>query len=209
MKMPRPERTRVKICGITRPQDAVLAAQYGADAIGLVFYDKSPRSVEIDQAQLIVKALPAFVTVVALFVNADAAYIEKVLAAVNIDLMQFHGDETATDCERYGRRYIKAVRMHENMDLQQQCKDYASASALLVDSYHPDVAGGTGAVFDWDRIPPGLDLPLILAGGLQAENISQAIETVKPYAVDVSSGVELEKGLKGEALIAAFMRGVI
>jgi len=208
MKTPRPVRTRVKICGITRPQDAAVAVQYGADAIGLVFYDKSPRAVDVEQAQQIVKQIPAFVSTVALFVNADPGYIKQVLNTVNIDLIQFHGDETAEECGLYSKRYIKAVRMHDDMDLHQQCQRYVNASALLVDSYHPGIAGGTGAVFDWGRIPGDLGLPLILAGGLQAENIRQAVDEVKPYAVDVSSGVEFDKGLKDEALINAFMRGI-
>lgn len=201
-------RTRVKICGITRPEDGVQAAGMGADAIGLVFYQKSPRVVTIEQAGEIIKVLPVFVTTVALFVDADRNYVEAVLAGLDIDLLQFHGDETAEECGRYNKPYIKAVSMREGVDLQACCRQYPGASALLVDSYRAGVPGGTGELFDWERIPKNLPLPVILAGGLDADNVIEAIKVVKPYAVDVSSGVEKEKGLKDEGKIEAFIRGV-
>lgn len=202
-------RTRVKICGITSAQDAAIAVRHGADAIGLVFYEQSPRSVSIDQARDIVAQLPAFVSVVALFVDAESAWIESVIEQVNIDLIQFHGQETAEDCSRYGKRFIKAISMREGIDLVTVCAQYEMAAGLLVDSYQPGIPGGTGNVFDWGRIPKDLNRPVILAGGLNKDNVEAAILAVKPYAVDVSSGVEWDKGRKDEAKIESFMRGVI
>lgn len=201
-------RTRVKICGITRPEDGEMAASHGADAIGLVFYPKSPRAITIQQAQVIVSRLPAFVTVVALFVDAGSDEVAQVLDQVDIDLIQFHGNETAEECERYHRRYIKAVRMSDDIDLNAVFNQYNSATAILVDSYHKGIPGGTGESFDWQRIPQSLAGKIILAGGLDSSNITTAVSTVRPYAVDVSSGVEREKGFKDEGKIEAFMRGV-
>jgi len=188
--------------------DARHVVAHGADALGLVFYDNSPRCVSIEQAREIVEAVPAFVSGVALFVNAEPAYIETVLQHVNIDIIQFHGDESPQTCARYGKRYIKAVSMRDDVDLVAISKQYIEASALLVDSYRPGIPGGTGEVFDWQRIPSNLDKPVILAGGLDAGNIETAIRTVQPYAVDVSSGVERDKGIKDEGKIESFMRGV-
>jgi len=182
--------------------------RHGADALGLIFYDNSPRSVSIDQARDIVAAVPAFVTTVALFVNADPVYIDTVLQHVNIDVIQFHGDESPQDCSRYGVRYIKAVSMRDDVDLVAMSHRYEQAAGLLVDSYRPGIPGGTGEVFDWERIPSELGSAVILAGGLDASNIEQAIRTVRPYAVDVSSGVERAKGIKDEGKIESFMRGV-
>lgn len=201
-------RTRVKICGITRPEDGVAAASHGADAIGLVFYAASPRAVSIQQAQAIVARLPAMVTVVALFVDADSDEITRVLSQVDIDLIQFHGNETVDECERYQRRYIKAVRMSDDMDLNVVFDQYTDAAGILVDSYHQGIAGGSGESFDWQRIPQQFAGRIILAGGLDNTNVASAIKTVQPYAVDVSSGVESEKGIKDEGRIEAFMRGV-
>ena len=202
-------RTRVKICGITRPEDGLKAANSGVDAIGLVFYTKSPRAVTIEQAQVIVAALPAFITVVALFVDAPKDEVMQVLSQVNIDTIQFHGNESVQDCEQYGRRYIKAIRMTDDIVLSDIMEQYASATAILVDSYHKDMPGGTGESFDWQRISKELAGDVILAGGLESDNIASAIKTVRPYAVDVSSGVESEKGIKDGSKIDAFMRGVI
>ena len=202
-------RTRVKICGITRPEDGLKAANFGADAIGLVFYPKSPRAVTIEQAQIIVAALPAFVTVVALFVDATKDEVMQVLSQVNIDIIQFHGNESVQDCEQYRRRYIKAIRMTDEVDLNKIAEQYVGATAILVDSYQKGVPGGTGESFDWQRIPKELAGNIILAGGLESDNVASAIKTVRPYAVDVSSGVESEKGIKDESKIEAFMRGVI
>jgi len=201
-------RTRVKICGITRVEDALIAVDQGADAIGLVFYPPSPRYVTPSQAAEIVNALPAFVTVVALFVDASRVDIEAVLSHVNIDLIQFHGQETAEECRQYGKPYMKAIRVKSDTSLVQYEADYSDAKALLLDTYAEGVPGGTGQVFDWTLIPKNLSKPIILAGGLDAENVGQAIRQIKPYAVDVSGGVELTKGIKDAAKIAAFMRGV-
>ncbi len=202
-------RTRVKICGITRVEDALIAVAQGADAIGLVFYPPSPRYVTPAQAAEIVNALPAFITLVALFVDASRADVEAVLSQVNIDLIQFHGQETADECRQYGKSYMKAIRVKSDTNLVQYMTEYSDAKALLLDTYAEGVPGGTGQVFDWTLIPKNLSKPIALAGGLDAENVEQAIRQVKPYAVDVSGGVEFKKGIKDAAKIAAFMRGVI
>ncbi len=201
-------RTRVKICGFTRPDDALEAARLGVDAVGLVFYGRSPRHVDIDRAREIALALPAFVTTVGLFVDAAPAQIEAVLARVPLGLLQFHGDESPADCERYGLPFIKAVRMAEGVDLQREAERFQAACGLLLDAWHPAVPGGTGERFDWDRIPGGLPLPVILAGGLTPDNVAAAIRQVRPWAVDVSSGVESAKGIKDPAKMAAFLREV-
>lgn len=201
-------RTRVKICGITRVEDALIAVAQGADAIGLVFYPPSPRYVTPAQAAEIVNALPAFITLVALFVDASRADVEAVLSQVNIDLIQFHGQETADECRQYGKSYMKAIRVKSDTNLVQYMTEYSDAKALLLDTYAEGVPGGTGQVFDWTIIPKNLSKPIVLAGGLDAENVEQAIRQVKPYAVDVSGGVEFKKGIKDAAKIAAFMRGV-
>jgi phosphoribosylanthranilate isomerase len=201
-------RTRVKICGITRVEDALAAAQAGADAIGLVFYAGSPRHVTVDQAAQIVAALPPWVTVVGLFVNAPRVEVEAVLAAVPIDLLQFHGEEMPAACRGYGRRYVKAVRMREDVDLNVEAARYADAAALLLDAYVPDRHGGTGRRFDWARVPAALEKPVILAGGLTADNVAQAIRQTRPYAVDVSGGVEAAKGIKDATKMRAFVRNV-
>lgn len=201
-------RTRVKICGITRVEDALIAVAQGADAIGLVFYPPSPRYVTPAQAAEIVNALPAFITIVALFVDASRTDVEAVLSQVNIDLIQFHGQETADECRQYGKSYMKAIRVKSDTNLVQYMTEYSDAKALLLDTYAEGVPGGTGQVFDWTVIPNNLSKPIVLAGGLDAENVEQAIRQVKPYAVDVSGGVEFKKGIKDAAKIAAFMRGV-
>ena len=201
-------RTRVKICGITRAQDALEAVKQGADAIGLVFYPKSPRNVSAAQAAEIVSQIPAFVTVVGLFVDAEPAFIQEVISSVKLDLLQFHGDETPSACRQYSRPYMKAIRVKNGTNLVQYAADYADARALLLDAFAEGVPGGTGLVFDWSLIPQNLPLPIVLAGGLNAENVGVAIEQVRPYAVDVSGGVEASKGIKDAAKMAAFMRGV-
>jgi len=201
-------RTRVKICGITRPQDAVLAAKLGADAIGLVFYQKSPRAVTIEQAQAIIQALPAFVTVVGLFVNAEPTFVHGILAQLPLDILQFHGEESPDDCLQFAKPYIKALRMRPDVDVQAFAKRYANAKALLLDTYVQGVKGGTGIVFDWQQVPTHLSKPIIIAGGLTPENVNQAITSLTPYAVDVSGGVESAKGIKDAEKMSAFMRGV-
>lgn len=201
-------RTRVKICGITRPEDALVAVDLGVDALGLVFYAPSPRNVTIATAADIARQIPAFVSVVGLFVNAEPSFVEEVIANVGLSLLQFHGDETPEDCERFGLPYIKAIRVKADTNLVQYARDFTSAKALLLDTYTEGVAGGTGQMFDWNLIPSALPKPVILAGGLQANNVAQAIRQVKPYAVDVSGGVEATKGIKDAQKIAAFMQQV-
>ena len=201
-------RTRVKICGITRTEDALAAVAAGADAIGLVFYPPSPRAVSAARAARIVAGLPPFVTIVGLFVNAGRDAVGEVLAQTRLDLLQFHGDESPAECAGHGRPWIKAVRMREGVDPVALRARYAGASALLLDSYRKGVPGGTGEAFSWDRIPAELAPHIVLAGGLTPDNVEGAIRQVRPYAVDVSGGVEREKGIKDAEKIAAFMRGV-
>lgn len=213
--VPSNRRVRVKICGITRVEDARAAANAGVDAIGLVFYPKSPRYVEPQRAQSIVAALPPFVTVVGLFVNADHAQVRSIMQQVPLDILQFHGDEPPDYCASFGLRYIKAVRMHDEIDLETECRRYAHACGLLVDAYVPGIVGGTGTTFDWQRLPRDLGCHVILAGGLEPANVAAAVRATQPWAVDVSGGVEEEDGqggrragIKSPAAIAAFMRGV-
>ena len=199
---------RSKICGITCIDDALAAVNAGADAIGFVFYAKSPRSVTAQQARGIIAALPPFVTTVGLFVNATACELNETLDAVPLDLLQFHGDETPDQCEGYHRPWIKALRVKAGDDIAAACKAYAGASGILLDTYVEGVPGGTGQAFDWSLIPQGLSKPIILAGGLSAGNVAQAIAQVRPYAVDVSGGVEKSKGIKDHDRIRAFMQAV-
>lgn len=199
---------RSKICGITRVEDALAAARAGADAIGLVFYAKSPRAVNVQQARAIIAALPPFVTTVGLFVNASRCELGEILDAVPLDLLQFHGDETPDDCEGHGRPWIKALRVRAGDDLEAECQRYARASGILLDTYVAGVPGGTGEAFDWALVPAQLSKPIILAGGLSPANVGAAIAQVRPYAVDVSGGVEQAKGIKDAARIDAFLDAV-
>ena len=201
-------RVRVKICGITRPGDAIIAAQLGADAIGLVFYPQSPRAVTIETAAEIVSVLPPFVTKVGLFVNARPDEINKVINSVMLDALQFHGDENPEQCHGFSRPFFKAVRMQDNVDLKKIAERFQKASALILDTFVEGMQGGTGKTFDWSKIPGDIGKPLILAGGLTAENVKMAIKQVKPYAVDVSGGVELDKGIKDAGKIAEFIKEV-
>ena len=203
-----PARIRIKICGITRVEDALMAIKLGADAIGLVFYPDSPRAVSIDTARRITGMLPPFVTRVGLFVNSVSDEIENVLCAVTLDVLQFHGDEQPVECERYSKPYIKAVRMHDKVDVCMEAQRYAGASALLLDTYIENQRGGTGESFDWSRIPANAGKPIILAGGLTAGNVAAAIRQTLPYAVDVSGGVESGKGIKDAHKMAEFIREV-
>lgn len=196
---------RVKICGITRLQDLRTACEAGADALGFVFYEKSPRFVSIEAAAELVDALPPFVQSVGLFVDADPAFVESVLRGVPLDLLQFHGDEAPADCARYGRPWIKAVRVNRNTDLLKCAADFNAARGLLLDAWVQGVQGGTGERFDWDLIPPQLSGPVILSGGLTPGNVAEAIGRVHPWAVDVSSGVEISKGIKDAHKIAQFI----
>lgn len=200
-------RTRVKICGITRRQDAEFAVEMGADALGLVFYSPSPRAVSIAQAKEIVEGLPPFVSIVALFVDAEPDEVRACMEALPTAILQFHGDETALYCEQFGKPYLKAIRMQENTNLFDIANEYHSATAILLDSYQVGIPGGTGHVFDWSLIET-INKPLILAGGLSSDNVARAITQVQPYAVDVSGGVERAKGIKDKQKITAFMQEV-
>lgn len=205
---------RVKICGITREQDVLAVAASGADAIGLVFYEKSPRHVSVERAVQLLAVLPPFVTVVGLFVNAPAEFVREVLSIVSLDLLQFHGDETPEYCEQFNKPYLKAIRVKAGVDLLQCAARYRMAQGLLLDAHVEGIPGGTGTAFDWTLIPPHLPLPLILSGGLDEKNVAEGIKQVMPYAVDVSSGVEAGngintlKGIKDAAKIARFMQEV-
>jgi phosphoribosylanthranilate isomerase len=199
---------RCKICGITRLEDALAAVDAGADAIGLVFYAKSPRAVTVQQAQAIVAGLPPFVTTVGLFVDCQRSELNAILDAVPLDLLQFHGDESPAACEGFRRPYIKALRVRPGDDVAARIGLYGSAAGVLLDTFVPGVPGGTGEAFDWSLVPQGLTVPIILAGGLTPENVRAAIERVRPYAVDVSGGVEASKGVKDSDKIHAFVRAV-
>lgn len=201
-------RTRVKICGLTRPEDVAAAVACGVDAIGLVFAPGSPRRVGIAQAAALRSALPPFVAAVAVFVDPDADLVRAVLREVCPDLLQFHGDEAPDFCAGYGRPYVKAVRMREGVDLGTEARRHRRAQGLLLDAYVEGVAGGTGTAFDWSRAGAGVGLPIVLAGGLTPDNIARAIAAARPFAVDVSGGVERDRGVKDAAKIEAFMSEV-
>lgn len=201
-------RTRVKICGITRAEDAITAASAGVDAIGLVFYQKSTRYVEIDQAKTIIAKLPPFVSAVGLFMDARGEFIREVLRRVPLDLLQFHGDECPADCGLYGRPYIKAVAMQDGINYAAYTTSYPDAAGFLLDSHSAGQAGGTGQTFDWTKIPQVHEHPLILAGGLRPENVAEAIQQVRPYGIDLSSGVESSPGVKDPGQIQALMNEV-
>jgi phosphoribosylanthranilate isomerase len=200
--------TRIKICGITREQDLRAVMDNGADAFGLVFYEKSPRHVGLRQARSILLAAKPFVTAVGLFVNPSVDYVREVLAQVSLDVLQFHGEEPPEFCAQFGKPYLKALRVKIGVDLVQYAIRYAGAQGLLLDAYIEGTHGGTGESFDWSLIPSDLPLPLILSGGLHAGNVAEAIKQVRPYAVDVSSGVEAAKGIKDAAKVAAFIKAV-
>lgn len=199
---------RVKICGITRPEDALAAAQAGADAIGLVFYPSSPRHVNPEVAARIVKALPPFVTSVGLFVDASEAEVRSVLEQVPLDMLQFHGDEPDVFCRQFGLPYLKALRVQPHDDLDALAAQWPGATGILLDSFKPGVPGGTGERFDWSMIPAKRSWTLVLAGGLEFDNVRQAIDLAQPWAVDVSGGVEAAKGIKDPEKINAFVHEV-
>ena len=199
---------RVKICGLTRPEDIDGAVQFGADALGLVFYEPSPRSVSLDQAAELAKRVPAFMSVVGLFVNPSRQEVEAVLERVPLDLLQFHGDESADLCASFGRRWIKAIRVRKAGQIEAAFEEFHNASGLLVDAWDPDRYGGTGKSFNWDLIPDYRPLPIILAGGLSSDNVFAAVKQVKPWAVDVSGGVEQDKGIKDIQKISHFIKEV-
>lgn len=200
-------RTRIKICGITRPEHALAAAAAGADAIGLVFYPPSPRFLSVERAREIADAAPPFVQSVALFVNADAAQVAQVIGRVHPALLQFHGEETPAFCGQFGVPYLKACRVAPGVDLLEYLRPFSAARGWLLDA-HVEEYGGVGASFDWSRVPARLARPLVLSGGLTCDNVGAAVRRVRPWAVDVSSGVESEKGIKDAAKIAAFIAEV-
>lgn len=200
-------RTRIKICGLTRAEDVQAAVEAGADAIGLVFYPPSPRFVAFERAADLAALVPPFVTTVGLFVNPDPAYVQQALAQVPLQLLQFHGDEPEGLCAGFGRPWIKAARVRPGIDLVEFSVSHPSASGLLLDAFVEGYGGG-GRVFDWSLIPEHLGRPLILSGGLDPDNVAEAVRRVRPWAVDVSSGVESGKGIKDAARIAAFVAGV-
>ncbi len=201
-------RTRVKVCGITREEDALAAVAAGVDALGFVFYAPSPRNVSIEQAARIIAKIPAFVSSTALFVNADRKEIDSVISSTKIDLLQFHGDEDPSFCESFRRPYIKALRMRDDLDVLSLASTYHSARAILLDAYVEGIPGGTGSSFDWQRIPAQLSSRIVLAGGLDADNVADAIRQTNAYAVDVSGGVEAAKGIKDANKIRCFMNEV-
>ncbi len=200
--------TRIKICGITRPGDAAEAVAAGADAIGLVFFAPSPRAIPVARAAEIARKAPPFVSVVGLFVNPEADWVREVLKEVPLDLLQFHGDEAPAFCASFARPWIKAVRVNGPDAVTRGFQDYSAARGILVDAYHPDRYGGTGQVFDWSLIPDERSAPVILAGGLTPENVAGAIRQVRPWAVDVSGGVEISKGIKDRKRICEFIKEV-
>ena len=199
---------RVKVCGITRNEDALAAVQCGADAIGFVFWPHSTRYIDVDSVRRIVEVIPPFVCTVGVYVDPDAAWVEETARAAKLNLLQFHGDESPEFCNQFSQPYIKAIRVKPDTDLLQYAERYKTARGLLLDTYAANMPGGTGHVFDWQLIPQQLPLPLILSGGLNPDNVANAIKQTKPWAVDVSSGVEASKGIKDKKKIIAFMQGV-
>lgn len=200
--------TRIKICGITRPEDALSAIESGADAIGLVFYANSARAVTLEQAAEIAAVVPPFVTIVSLFVNADADTVADVVSRVPVGLIQFHGDEKAAFCASFKRPWIKALRVRDDTDLAAASLAYADGCGVLLDAWQDGVPGGTGKTFDWRLAEQGLSLPVVLAGGLRPDNVGDAIARVRPWAVDVSGGVESAPGIKDAEKINRFVAAV-
>jgi phosphoribosylanthranilate isomerase len=201
-------RTRVKICGITRAEDAGAVVEYGADALGLVFYPDSPRYVAMQRARAITDSVAPLVTIVGLFVNPSPDAVRAVLGAVPLGLLQFHGTEANDDCKQFGVPFIKSIAVRDGLDVLSHMRGYPDAAGFILDAWQPQTHGGGGETFDWDRVPDNPPAPVILAGGLRPENVSLAIRSTRPYAVDVSSGVESAKGIKSAEKIAAFMKGV-
>jgi phosphoribosylanthranilate isomerase len=200
--------TRIKICGVTRPEDAQAAAASGADALGLVFHAASPRHLTPQQARQVAQTIPPFVTRVGLFVNPAENEVREALREAALDVLQFHGEDPPEFCAQFGRPFLKAIRVKAGVDLVQCAARYSGAQGLLLDAFVEGMHGGTGASFDWALIPRDLPLPVVLSGGLHADNVAEAIRQVRPYAVDVSSGVEAAKGIKDAAKIAAFINEV-
>lgn len=199
---------RVKVCGITRSEDAIAAVQCGVDAIGFVFWPHSARYIDPESARRIAEVIPPFICTVGVYVDPDAAWVEETARVAKLNLLQFHGDESPEFCNQFPQPYIKAIRVKPDTDLLQYAQRYGAAKGLLLDTYAADMPGGTGHAFDWQLIPQQLSLPLILSGGLNPDNVARAIKQTQPWAVDVSSGVEAAKGIKDEKKIIAFMQGV-
>lgn len=200
-------KVRIKICGLTRAQDVKNAVAEGADALGFVLYAPSPRAVTAEQAALLIKEVPAFVTTVALFVNESAEEIQRVLSICSFDLLQFHGDESPEFCRQFNRPYMKAIRVRSADDIHSAVQQYPDTKALLLDAYVENLPGGTGLAFDW-RLIPQLSVPWVLAGGLNPTNVAEAINQVTPFAVDISGGVEASKGIKDRKKIQEFISEV-
>jgi phosphoribosylanthranilate isomerase len=201
-------RTRIKICGITRNCDALAAVEAGADALGLVFYHASPRAVTVEDAELIIADLPPLVTLVGLFVNADAEEVQRACSRLPLGLLQFHGDESAEFCAGFQLPWMKALRVAGDSNVAAMMQPYRAASAILLDTWRAGTPGGTGESFNWDLVPAQPGLPLVLAGGLNAGNVAAAIARVHPFAVDVSGGVEISPGLKDPAAMIEFVAAV-
>jgi len=202
------ERTRIKICGLREPEHARIAAAAGADAIGLVFYSQSARFVDPATAAKVAGVLPPFVATVGLFVDAKEGDIRAILRQVPLDMLQFHGEESPEFCAQFGKPYLRAVRMEAATDLLEYARRFSAARALLLDAHVQGQPGGTGLTFDWAVIPRDLPIPLILSGGLDAANVARAVREVRPWAVDVSSGVEASRGVKDPQKIVEFIRKV-
>ncbi|MDC1173583.1 phosphoribosylanthranilate isomerase [Methylophilaceae bacterium] len=200
--------TKVKFCGITNLKDAISAAELGADALGFVFYPKSPRFISPKNAKEIIKKLPPFISMVGLFVNQSKSEVEEVIKGCPLNLLQFHGDENESFCKQYNLPYIKAITMKSDVDLLKCIQEYNSAKALLLDTFSKVARGGSGEVFDWKMIPPNTLKPIIVAGGLTPDNVQTLLEVISPYGVDVSSGIEINKGLKDYKLMKKFILGV-
>jgi len=202
-------RTRIKMCGMTRPEDLVMACQLGVDAVGLVFYPPSPRSLSLALAEPLAALTTALTRRVALMVNPDAGFVREVLAATQADLLQFHGDESPDFCQQFGKPYIKALRVKNAADVGDLLAQHCDADLILLDAYVPGIPGGTGQIFDWSLVPDGLAAKVMLAGGLNETNVPVAIERIRPYAVDVSGGIETAPGIKSADKMALFVQAVM
>ena len=201
-------RTKIKICGITNLKNALEAVELGVDALGFVFLTESPRYIRPKKARAIIDLLPSFVLRVGLFVNAPKEEVLLAITESRVNLLQFHGDEDENFCNQFNLPYIKAISFKGGINLLECCQLFASSSAILIDTYSKEMRGGTGKTFNWDLVPKKLPLPLIIAGGLDSKNVSSLINSVNPYGVDVSGGVELSKGIKDHNMMKNFVLGV-
>jgi len=200
--------TKIKICGITNLKNALEAVEVGVDALGFVFFSESPRYINPKKARAIINLLPSFVLRVGLFVNAPKEEVLSVISESRVNLLQFHGDEDEKFCNQFNLPYIKAISLKDGINLLEYCQLFVSSSAILIDTYSHEMRGGTGKIFNWDLIPKNLPLPLIIAGGLDSKNVSSLINSVNPYGVDVSGGVEIDKGIKDLSMMKNFVLGV-